>query len=132
MYILCAPGDSVREFMITAYMMGLIQTGEYVFIDVELFYFPGDYWGDHGWRRGDANDTIAKKAYEALLRITLIDPKGKEYLDWSQQVKSRAEELYNFNFDQRGESVMAFSTLRSHPKLYIPKLVIDRLICRCI
>jgi atrial natriuretic peptide receptor A len=33
--------------MLAAYDMGLSQSGEYVFFDVELFDFPGRYWGDH-------------------------------------------------------------------------------------
>ena len=34
--IMCAAKDTVRRIMITAYRMGMVQTGEYVFINVEL------------------------------------------------------------------------------------------------
>lgn len=26
------------------------------------------YWGDHGWKIGDADDAKARNAYESLLR----------------------------------------------------------------
>ena len=60
--ILSVNGDAVREFLLTAWDLGMIQSGEYVFMDVELFPFPGDYWGNHHWRRGDDKDDIAKYA----------------------------------------------------------------------
>lgn len=34
--IMCAKKDTVRRIMITAYKMGMVQTGEFVFITVEL------------------------------------------------------------------------------------------------
>ncbi|ELT92328.1 hypothetical protein CAPTEDRAFT_22212, partial [Capitella teleta] len=106
--ILCMSGDSIRRYLIKAYEMGLIQTGEYVFMDVELFPFPGDYWGKHHWRRGDDLDEIAKKAFEALLLVTLVEPKGQQYNEWSTRVKTRAEEVYGFNYDLNEESVNFF------------------------
>ncbi len=49
-------GDYVRHFMLEAYDLGYTISGDYVFMDVELFPFPGDYWGNHSWQRGDHLD----------------------------------------------------------------------------
>ena len=103
--VLSVPGESVREFLITAYSQGLIQTGEYVFLDVELFNFAGTYWGDHSWEQGDNNDTIARMAYESLLRISLVEPSGPLYATWAEEVKERAANVYGFNYDAHGEKV---------------------------
>ena len=92
-----ATGDSVRQFLITAYDQGYIN-GDWVFMDVELFRFPGEYWGDHSWYRGDADDDKAKKAYEALLRISLYQPNGTHFRDFADEVRRRAKTDYGFDY----------------------------------
>ena len=106
MVVLSVPGESVRQFMLTAWDMGLVQSGEWVFMDVELFPFAGGYWGDHGWRKGDANDTRAREAYESLLRIALIEPTGSQFENFSDEVKQRAKDNHNFDYTARNEKVI--------------------------
>ncbi|CAH1786477.1 unnamed protein product [Owenia fusiformis] len=104
--ILSAPGDAIRRFMIVAYTMGYT-SGDYVFMDVELFVFKSQYWGDHGWKRyskrtgfqNDMDDSIAKQAYESLLRVALMEPQGDEFQTFSEEIKSRALRDYNFDFE---------------------------------
>ena len=96
--ILIVPGDSVRQFMLDAYDLGLIQTGEYVFMDVWLFPFPGVYWGDHDWSRQDSRNQDAKIAFESLLRISLQVPTSDEWTNFTIDVKRIASTKYGFNF----------------------------------
>ncbi|KAJ8036322.1 Atrial natriuretic peptide receptor 2 [Holothuria leucospilota] len=86
-------GEQVREVMIAAHKLGLIN-GEYVFISIELF--PDfDYFGNQEWKQGDEYDEIAKEAYEALMTIGLFEPKTKEYFDFQDELRSREMQIYN-------------------------------------
>lgn len=104
MFVLAVPGDATRDFLLTAWDHGMIQTGEYVFMDVVLFSFPS-YWGNPSWHRGDSNDQKAKRAYEALIRFSLLEPSGPDYDDWSELVKERAKDVYGFDYDAHNETV---------------------------
>ncbi|KAK2155084.1 hypothetical protein NP493_2110g00010 [Ridgeia piscesae] len=92
--------------MLAAHELGYIN-GEYVFMDVELFPFKGDYWGDHGWYRGDADDAKARVAYEALLRIGLYESKSPLFDEFSRELKRRA--LVEYGFDYGEEKVNFFA-----------------------
>ncbi|KAL3842511.1 hypothetical protein ACJMK2_020515 [Sinanodonta woodiana] len=96
--VVIVPGDSVRIIMLAAFDLGYIRSGEYVFIDVELFPFPGDYWGNHDWRRGDERDADAKEAFGALLKLSLHQPYGEEWNNFTLRVKQLAWENYNFSY----------------------------------
>ena len=65
-----------------------------------IFFTKGSYWGDHGYNRGDGYDQKAKKAYEAMLKVALYQPNSTEFQEFSQNVKKRALEKYNFTFGQ--------------------------------
>ncbi len=103
--VLSVPGESVRQFLLTAYDLGYPQSGEYVFLDVELFRFRGEYWGDHSWRRGDERDAQAREAYQALLRVALHMPHGQAYQRFAEDVKRLAYDTYGFDYDALNESV---------------------------
>ena len=103
--IISAAGDDVRKFLIAAYNIGYPQTGEYVFFDVEIIYFPGDYYGDHSWYRGDDDDEKARKAFESLIRVGLYMPMADLYTEFERKVKIKAKRDYNFDYDARGEEV---------------------------
>ncbi|XP_063399957.1 atrial natriuretic peptide receptor 1-like [Mytilus trossulus] len=96
--LLIVPGDSLREFMLDAFDLGFIQSGEYVFMDVWLFPFPGQYWGNHDWLRNDLRDQEAKLAYESLFRISLQVPTSVEWTNFTNDVKLLALSKYGFNF----------------------------------
>ncbi|XP_069132003.1 atrial natriuretic peptide receptor 1-like [Argopecten irradians] len=104
--VLVAPGESVRTFMLSAFDLGYISNGEFVFFDILLFPFPGEYWGDHDWMRGDTRDSDARKAYEAMFRVSLQVPTSDEWRNFTNEVKWRAKNVYNFSF--HGEEVNFF------------------------
>ncbi|XP_046661172.1 atrial natriuretic peptide receptor 1 isoform X2 [Homalodisca vitripennis] len=102
--ILSVRGLLVRRCMIAAHHLGMTR-GDWTFLDVEIV--QGSYWGDHDWEVGDENDSIARKAYEALLRVSLLEPKNKDFSKFVQDVKHRAKLHYNYTFSE-GEEVNFF------------------------
>ncbi|KAK2147699.1 hypothetical protein LSH36_540g01016 [Paralvinella palmiformis] len=112
--IISAAGDDVRKFLIAAYNIGYPQTGEYVFFDVEIIYFPGDYYGDHSWYRGDDDDEKARKAFESLIRVGLYMPMADLYTEFERKVKIKAKRDYNFDYDARGEESWVHAKIRKN------------------
>lgn len=66
----------------------------------------GSYWGDHDWEAGDQYDALARKAYEALLRVSLLQPTSDKFQDFADRVKERAYKDYNYTITD-GEEVRA-------------------------
>ncbi|XP_017785095.1 PREDICTED: atrial natriuretic peptide receptor 1 [Nicrophorus vespilloides] len=99
--ILSVRAALVRKFMLAAHGLGMTK-GDWVFMDVEIF--KGNYWGDLDWAVGDKNDTVARKAYEALLRVSLLQPTSDKFQDFADKVKERAQTDYNYTISD-GEEV---------------------------
>ncbi|KAI4466737.1 guanylyl cyclase [Holotrichia oblita] len=99
--ILSVRGALVRKFMLSAHDLGMTK-GDWTFLDVEIF--KGSYWGDHDWETGDKYDSKARKAYEALLRVSLLQPTSDKFQDFSDKVKERAQLDYNYTISD-GEEV---------------------------
>ncbi|KYN34878.1 Atrial natriuretic peptide receptor 1 [Trachymyrmex septentrionalis] len=93
--ILSVRGTLVRRFMLAAHELGMTR-GDWAFFDVEIFH--GSYWGDHDWEVGDEDDATARKAYEALLRVSLLQPTSPRFQDFADNVKHRAQTNYNYSF----------------------------------
>ncbi|XP_052786457.1 atrial natriuretic peptide receptor 1-like isoform X2 [Mya arenaria] len=105
--VLCASADSVREIMIKAHELNF-DNGEYVFFSIDLFSSKNE--STKPWYR--ENDTQernekAKKAYEALMTVTLRKPTSPEYKNFSREVKRRAKSRYE-NFTYGEEEVNSF------------------------
>lgn len=84
---MCANPKTIREIMIAAEEIKMIESGEYVFFNVEIF---GRLKKDPlPWF--EKNDTVernnkAEKAYQALLTITTRKPEDDEYEKFSDEV----------------------------------------------
>lgn len=52
----------------------------------------------------DENDLTARKAFEALLRVSLLQPTSPKFHNFSEIVRKVAAERYNYNFFE-GEEV---------------------------
>lgn len=74
----------------------------------------GSYWGDHDWEIGDEEDGAARKAYEALLRVSLLQPTSPRFQDFAENVRQRAQSDYNYTFSE-GEEVSAMLYIRFTP-----------------
>lgn len=107
--VVCANPNTVREILLAAEELNMVDSGEYVFFNIELFSSsensmrPWEVIGE----QPDRNER-AKKAYSALLTVTAATPDNKEYRTFSDEVKRLAEERYNMTFNN--ESVSTFVT----------------------
>uniref|UniRef100_A0AAG5DSY2 Receptor ligand binding region domain-containing protein n=1 Tax=Anopheles atroparvus TaxID=41427 RepID=A0AAG5DSY2_ANOAO len=93
--ILSVRGSLVRKFMLSALALGMTR-GEFTFLDVEIF--QSSYWGDHYWELGDEDDFKARKSYEALLRVSLLQPTSPTYQGFAERVRQLAKSDYNYTF----------------------------------
>ncbi|XP_023309722.1 atrial natriuretic peptide receptor 1 [Anoplophora glabripennis] len=99
--ILSVRGSLVRKFMLAAHSLGMTK-GDWTFWDVEIF--QGSDWGDHDWKAGEPDDQVARKAYEALLRVSLLQPTSDKFQDFADKVKKRSLKDYNYTISE-GEEI---------------------------
>lgn len=85
---MCANPSTIREIMIAADELNMIDSGEYVFFNIEIF---GSLKKDpRPWYEAtddSSRNEKAKKAYQALLTITTRKPEDDEYQNFSDEVK---------------------------------------------
>ncbi|XP_059217857.1 atrial natriuretic peptide receptor 1 isoform X1 [Stomoxys calcitrans] len=109
--IMCADPQSIRKIMLTAEELNMIDSGEYVFINIELFsrvpYLTSQPWYD----KNDTaeNNERARKAYTAMLTVTPKQPDDEEYTKVSNEIKAIAEAKYNYTFHDN-EPISVFVT----------------------
>ncbi|GFS02060.1 guanylate cyclase, partial [Elysia marginata] len=76
--------------------------GEYVFFNIDLFSSKNA--SEQPWYRADdtaERNAQARKAYEALMTVTLRKPTSDEYRAFSDQVKDRALAMFpNFTYGE--------------------------------
>lgn len=108
--VLCANPQTVREILLAAEELQMIDSGEYVFFNIELFSSMNAAsltpWHVHN--DTDIRNERARKAYTALLTVTARTPNNEAYRNFSSEVKKVAKEKYNFTFGN--ESVSTFVT----------------------
>ncbi|XP_067635806.1 atrial natriuretic peptide receptor 1 [Eurosta solidaginis] len=109
--IMCAEPENIRRIMLTAEELNMVDSGEYVFINIEMFSRASH----PSWKPWyDKNDTYennerARKAYSAILTLTPKQPNDENYTKVSNKIKAIAAEKYNYTF-QENEDVSAFVT----------------------
>ncbi|XP_031416050.1 atrial natriuretic peptide receptor 1 [Clupea harengus] len=104
--VISARGDVVRRFLIEAHRKGLTN-GDYVFFCFEP-YKHEDMFGNFDWEQGDAYDSVAKLAYQALFVLSLYKPSDDKYRTFNEKVKQRAEEDFGYVYsDEEEVSVLA-------------------------
>ncbi|XP_050448836.1 atrial natriuretic peptide receptor 1-like isoform X4 [Cataglyphis hispanica] len=107
--VMCANSTTIREILLAAEELGMVDSGEYVFFSIELSSSDND--STEPWKiDGDTEERNekARKAYQALLTVTARTPDNMEYLNFSREVKSLAQSKYNFTFGN--SSVSTFVT----------------------
>ena len=62
------------------------------------------YSADHNWEADDDNDKQARKAFESLLRVSLLQPTTPKFHNFAETVRARAKKDYNYTFYE-GEEV---------------------------
>ncbi|XP_076164770.1 atrial natriuretic peptide receptor 1 isoform X2 [Ptiloglossa arizonensis] len=107
--VMCANSTTIREILLAAEELGMVDSGEYVFFSIELS--SSDNNSKDPWRLEtdtEERNEKARKAYQALLTVTARTPDNFEYLNFSREVKSLAQSKYNFTFGN--SSVSTFVT----------------------
>ncbi|XP_055914128.1 atrial natriuretic peptide receptor 1 isoform X2 [Eupeodes corollae] len=98
--IMCADPKSIRQILLTADELNMIDSGEYVFINIELFsrvpHVLSQPWYDEN--DTDENNARARNAYTALLTVTPKQPDNEDYIRVSNEIKSIAAAKYNYTF----------------------------------
>ncbi|XP_046489240.1 atrial natriuretic peptide receptor 1 [Neodiprion pinetum] len=106
--VMCANATTIREILLAAEELGMVDSGEYVFFSIELSSSDSN---TEPWRvegDSDGRNEKAKKAYQALLTVTARTPDNLEYVNFSREVKHLAQKNYNFTFGN--SSVSTFVT----------------------
>ncbi|XP_017765073.1 PREDICTED: atrial natriuretic peptide receptor 1-like isoform X2 [Eufriesea mexicana] len=107
--VMCANSTTIREILLAAEQLGMVDSGEYVFFSIELTSSDSD--SKEPWKvetdTAERNEK-ARKAYQALLTVTARTPDNIEYLNFSREVKALAQSNYNFTFGNN--SVSTFVT----------------------
>lgn len=92
--IMCANPKTIREIMIAAEELNMIDSGEYVFFNIEIF---GSLKKDlRPWFEvtdSEERNEQARKAYHALLTITTRKPEDEEYQKFSDEVSQSVENV---------------------------------------
>ncbi|XP_043600300.1 atrial natriuretic peptide receptor 1-like isoform X2 [Bombus pyrosoma] len=107
--VMCANSTTIREILLAAEQLGMVDSGEYVFFSIELS--SSDNNSREPWRvetDTEERNEKARKAYQSLLTVTARTPDNAEYLNFSREVKSLAQTKYNFTFGNN--SVSTFVT----------------------
>lgn len=96
-------GDrDVRQMLLIAQDLEMTESGQYAFICPELI--QSEAYGNVSWTGGDEDYKTKlriKKAYEALMIVSLNQPLSKQYSDFSNEVKRRALVDYNYTYDEK-------------------------------
>ncbi|XP_068978418.1 atrial natriuretic peptide receptor 1-like isoform X2 [Bombus flavifrons] len=107
--VMCANSTTIREILLAAEQLGMVDSGEYVFFSIELSSSNNN--SREPWRvetDTEERNEKARKAYQSLLTVTARTPDNAEYLNFSREVKSLAQTKYNFTFGNN--SVSTFVT----------------------
>lgn len=109
--ILCANSSTIREIMLAADELNMVDSGEYVFVNLELHSATAATavrpWFDA--KDSNATNERARHAYTAMLTVIAEQPESPEYLAFSQQVREVAAAKFNYTFDA-GVPVSSFAT----------------------
>ncbi|CAG2110775.1 unnamed protein product [Medioppia subpectinata] len=91
----------VRAMMKIAHQKKMTHSGEYAFIHTELI--EGEATANTSWAGGAESDETKqtlKEAYQALLIVSLNQPPGDFYKNFSDEVKQRAFKSYNYTYNE--------------------------------
>ncbi|XP_076356119.1 atrial natriuretic peptide receptor 1-like isoform X2 [Tachypleus tridentatus] len=107
--LVCGSPDTVREILLAAEDLHMVQNGDYVFFSIELFTSKNKT--QKPWFREEDLPEIndrARKAFDSLLTVTAPIPNSQEFSEFSKQVQNIAKK--KFGFDYGTEEVNTFVT----------------------
>ncbi|KDR21693.1 Atrial natriuretic peptide receptor B, partial [Zootermopsis nevadensis] len=103
--VVCANPSTVREILLAAEELNMVDSGEYVFFNIELF--SSSEGSMKPWEVPEdtpERNERARKAFSALLTVTASTPDNSEYRAFSEEVMRLAGDRFN------NQSVSTFVT----------------------
>ncbi|XP_052869354.1 atrial natriuretic peptide receptor 1 [Anopheles cruzii] len=109
--IMCASPSTIREIMLAAAELNMVNSGEYVFFNVEIFGSMAATKQPPWYAKNDTDERNqkAKEAFTALLQVVAREPEDDEYRQFSQEVKELTRTKYNYTYAE-DEPVSTFVT----------------------
>ncbi|XP_062847629.1 atrial natriuretic peptide receptor 1 [Trichomycterus rosablanca] len=96
-FVCCAP-DIFRQLMVHFRKADLPQE-EFVFIYIDVFGRTVSSQPAQPWARGDADDQLAKEAFQNVKILTYREPQNPEYKDFVADLKADAKKMFNFTVE---------------------------------
>ncbi|XP_055610069.1 atrial natriuretic peptide receptor 1 isoform X2 [Uranotaenia lowii] len=100
--IMCASPTTIREIMLAAADLNMVDSGEYVFFNIDIFSSMGTGSKDPPWMvESDSpeRNQKAKNAYTALLQVVARQPEDEEYRRFSDEVKNITNTRFNYTYE---------------------------------
>ncbi|KAM6967533.1 atrial natriuretic peptide receptor 1-like [Aplochiton taeniatus] len=94
----CCPPDTFRQLMVHFWRAGLPQE-EYVFLYIDVFGHSLNSKPFQPWARGDADDSVAKEAFQSVKILTYKEPENPEYKDFVHHLKTDAKRMFNYTVE---------------------------------
>uniref|UniRef100_A0A182JDJ6 Guanylate cyclase n=1 Tax=Anopheles atroparvus TaxID=41427 RepID=A0A182JDJ6_ANOAO len=109
--IMCASPSTIREIMLAAAELNMVNSGEYVFFNIEIYGSMTATKQPPWYAKNDTaeRNQKAKEAYSALLQVVAREPEDDEYRQFSQEVKELTRTKYNYTYAE-DEPVSTFVT----------------------
>ncbi|XP_053658812.1 atrial natriuretic peptide receptor 2 [Anopheles marshallii] len=109
--IMCASPSTIREIMLAAAELNMVNSGEYVFFNIEIFGSMTATKQPPWYAKNDTDERNqkAKEAFTALLQVVAREPEDDEYRRFSEEVKELTKTKYNYTYAE-DEPVSTFVT----------------------
>ncbi|UXI20373.1 FERM RhoGEF and pleckstrin domain-containing protein 1 [Sarcoptes scabiei] len=98
--VIIGGGKEVRNMMLVAYSLKMVD-GDYAFIYTELI--EREAIGNNSWASGPESEDAKihlKRAYQSLMIVSLNQPPGEHYVNFSDSVKKLAKERYDYDYNE--------------------------------
>ncbi|XP_035891250.1 atrial natriuretic peptide receptor 1 isoform X2 [Anopheles stephensi] len=109
--IMCASPSAIREIMLAAAELNMVNSGEYVFFNIEIFGSMTATKQPPWYSKNDTDERNqkAKEAFTALLQVVAREPEDEEYRQFSEELKELTRTKYNYTYGE-DEVVSTFVT----------------------
>lgn len=105
MFICCMP-DIFRKLMV-AFRSADLPHEQYVFFYIDVFGDSLKSDPAQPWARGDADDAIAKKAFQNVKIMTYREPQNREYTEFVKSLKTDAMRMFNYTVQDSLMNIIA-------------------------
>nr|XP_055066153.1 atrial natriuretic peptide receptor 1 [Misgurnus anguillicaudatus]XP_055066154.1 atrial natriuretic peptide receptor 1 [Misgurnus anguillicaudatus] len=96
-FVCCSP-DIFRQLMVNFHKAGLPKE-DFVFFYIDIFGRSLESHPSQPWARGDADDVLAKEAFQSVKILTYLEPQNQEYKEFVTDLKSDAKRMFNFTVE---------------------------------